>query len=330
MDKDQELIYHVVDEVVVPKPGNQRTPGRAVRMEVNVAAGTNRTIELTDAEQADFDERARKHEEERPIREAQARQQKAAAEEYRASLHYEQRLVAFVDVLGWRSAVERSVADPEQVQKLGLALTVMQGHGKMLDSIRERFPNSARLSQFSDSIIVSAQLTAEGFSELLNGISFLSRVFPWQGLWLRGGITVGPVYHNNNIAFGPAIVEAYELESKKADAPRIILSDSAVGWIVEHARFGGFSDEGTWRRLGDEHWFLDFLQPITKRTFLDSEKPLQQSIDGCKHHFEMIRKPIAHGLATFTDTRIKAKYLWLAQYFNAIVAEYPEARVDPF
>ena len=46
-----------------------------------------------------------------------------------------------------------------------------------------------------------------------------------KGILLRGGITVGQLCHKDNIVYGPAMVEAYELESKSAIYPRVIVSE---------------------------------------------------------------------------------------------------------
>ncbi|WP_338988091.1 hypothetical protein KST01_03635 [Fusobacterium animalis] len=35
-----------------------------------------------------------------------------------------------------------------------------------------------------------------------------------KGVYIRGGMTYGKLYHENNICFGPAMVEAYSLEQK--------------------------------------------------------------------------------------------------------------------
>lgn len=40
------------------------------------------------------------------------------------------------------------------------------------------------------------------------------------GFLTRGGITIGPVHHRDNIIFGPALIEAVALE-KEAHYPRI-------------------------------------------------------------------------------------------------------------
>jgi hypothetical protein len=320
-------VYHVVNGERVPKPGNQLSPGRRYGHVADFEKGQY-LLEFTDAEEAQRDEEERKWEAERPAREAKVAEERAAAEAYRATLHYDNRVVAFVDVLGWGDAVARSVADPELIKTLGLALTAMEGQGKMFDFMRAQFPDSAQLSQFSDSIIISAAPTVEGFSQVLHALSFLRGVFPRSGLWLRGGITMGLAYHRNSIAFGPAIAEAYDLESRRAGAPRIILSNSAIAWLAKHGR--PLLSRPAWRRHWDQEWFMDFLQPLTGRTFLDVEKPSEQSINLARLHFETIRKPIAHGLATFAEHRTKAKYLWLASYFNVLLAEYPEVKVEPF
>lgn len=43
------------------------------------------------------------------------------------------------------------------------------------------------------------------------------------GLLLRGGITSGDMYVQDDIIFGPALTEAYLLEEKNAKVPRIII-----------------------------------------------------------------------------------------------------------
>ena len=47
-----------------------------------------------------------------------------------------------------------------------------------------------------------------------------------DGYLLRGGISYGDAFHDNLSFFGPAVEEAYILESKKAVTPRILLADS--------------------------------------------------------------------------------------------------------
>ena len=45
---------------------------------------------------------------------------------------------------------------------------------------------------------------------------------------MRGGLTVGPTHHSKDFVFGTAATEAYELESKIASAPLVLLSAEVV------------------------------------------------------------------------------------------------------
>ncbi|MCE2706563.1 MAG: hypothetical protein LW807_05745 [Proteobacteria bacterium] len=52
-----------------------------------------------------------------------------------------------------------------------------------------------------------------------------------KGVLLRGGITKGLLHHNKNKVFGDALIDAYELESKVANYPRIIISKKLINII---------------------------------------------------------------------------------------------------
>ncbi len=46
------------------------------------------------------------------------------------------------------------------------------------------------------------------------------------GVLVGGGVSFGPLYHDASVVFGPALVEAYHLESDCAKFPRVIGSDA--------------------------------------------------------------------------------------------------------
>jgi hypothetical protein len=49
-----------------------------------------------------------------------------------------------------------------------------------------------------------------------------------RGFLVRGGLTVGPLHHTNELVMGPAMNRAYKLESKKAQRPRVIVDRSVL------------------------------------------------------------------------------------------------------
>jgi hypothetical protein len=59
------------------------------------------------------------------------------------------------------------------------------------------------------------------FSRLLSRIAAAALQ---AGLLIRGGATIGKLYHANGISFGEAMIEAFRLETRTAIYPRVVLS----------------------------------------------------------------------------------------------------------
>ena len=63
-------------------------------------------------------------------REAIRNRQEEEAKKFRESLIYENRIVAFIDVLGWYNAITKSDNDPELTKDLGVALSLFHSQKK--------------------------------------------------------------------------------------------------------------------------------------------------------------------------------------------------------
>jgi hypothetical protein len=96
------------------------------------------------------------------------------------------------------------------------------------------FKNSIDYKAFSDCICISIPTHIDGLHFLQIVKSFLSVISAFQMAMLelddkcyfiRGGISVGQYYHDDNMIFSPALIEAYELENKKAIVPRILIAE---------------------------------------------------------------------------------------------------------
>lgn len=141
------------------------------------------------------------------------------------------RWVAYLDILGWKELVEKSRSNSKLIEKLTYIATEFP---------KQRPENShyfaPHVTQFSDSIVVS--IPADGQLHQARDL-LLNRLFMfWKNLlceeiFIRGGITIGEMYHRGDVAIGPALIEAYLLESRKAIYPRILISDAAATHIGE-------------------------------------------------------------------------------------------------
>jgi hypothetical protein len=52
------------------------------------------------------------------------------------------------------------------------------------------------------------------------------------GFLIRGGATIGKLYHAQGVIFGEALIEAYKIESRTAIYPRIVLSNKITSNTV--------------------------------------------------------------------------------------------------
>ena len=133
---------------------------------------------------------------------------------------YERRIVCFFDILGWKDHIDRAGDDPEELERLALFPSIMTS-----ELVKEKSSSTHRLTAFSDCVVVSC---LESQTDLMNYIQGLSKIFlaaATYGLFMRAGVTIDNIYHDDRIVFGPALNRAHYLEST-GDYPRIILDDS--------------------------------------------------------------------------------------------------------
>src|SRR5690606_28453000 len=82
---------------------------------------------------------------------------------------------------------------------------------------------------FSDCLVISFKTSEE--SEIfftLQEIKWMIMRLVFQGILVRGAITYGKLIHTDKVLFGPALAEAYILESKAALYPRVILHKDII------------------------------------------------------------------------------------------------------
>ncbi len=142
-----------------------------------------------------------------------------------APVEYEQRVVAFLDVLGWGSAVSNSETDSELRRCLLNAAWALAAHVQnYVESDTVEHPSRDEYSQFSDSLVVSFPYEAPNdLLRLVRLVSEFQTTLLLSGFLLRGGVTVGSLFHSREIVFGPAMNRAYALEHEVAVHPRVVI-----------------------------------------------------------------------------------------------------------
>lgn len=134
---------------------------------------------------------------------------------------YEKRAVAFIDILGFKS-IANDVNNFEIIKKVA---TLIKKEKKNADKWNKSVKNNIFLENyFSDSIIMSSSLEFGGFYNLLKQVSFFMQMLIEYGFIARGGISIGDVYHKDGMIFGPALIEAVNIEQDIAIYPRVMMT----------------------------------------------------------------------------------------------------------
>lgn len=311
-------------------PGDIKDPKRRYSHTANVQTGEQYLMEFTDEEERQRDAEEHAWEASRPQREAEAKRQEEEAIKFRESLRYENRIVAFLDVLGWEKAIADSQKSGELTQKLGIALQGLASHVDMVTWQRQNagpggWPGDPMMTQFSDSLLISFADDRHAQSSLEMLLSALTHTLFIHGFVVRGAITQGELIHRASLTYGPALVTAYKLESSEAIFPRIIL-DRPLGekWgpgvPILDRDYKLLGHDRRWRQDDDTWYFFDHLSyPIGMRMSLPSG--ITSFAKEMMHRWgEIITLRITENL---NSPDVLRKYVWLARYYNKVCQENP-------
>jgi hypothetical protein len=122
---------------------------------------------------------------------------------------YEDRLLAFFDILGFSNLIEASVTHPSLTNTL---LNLFNSFNRLfLDFQSDDFA----ITSFSDTLCISSR-NPPNIVSFCCGLSAVVTSFLGLGYAVRGAVSRGLLYHNGNTIFGPCLVRAYNLEHRLA------------------------------------------------------------------------------------------------------------------
>jgi hypothetical protein len=148
---------------------------------------------------------------------------------------FENRAVAFVDVLGFKALVNAADAE-NNLASLSELVTLLSAAIPSFDATVDKSVPASQIPRhmyISDCIILSAPIADPAYKHY-NGLSIvvmrviqLSHLLLRAGYLIRGGISVGNVWHSDSNIVGPAYQEAFTLE-QEGEEPIVVLSSSAA------------------------------------------------------------------------------------------------------
>jgi hypothetical protein len=225
-------------------------------------------------------------------------------------------LVAFVDILGFKKMI---LCDPSGKQTVPMLEEAIEAAFSFANVGRDIKALSYRI--FSDNVCFWGGLDTGplALSVMVSTLAEFQLALMRRGLFCRGGLALGNHHASDYVLYGPAIVQAVELE-RVAKYPRILISNE----IMDHpdlAKMACFYYQ--FHKFGDDHWFVNYLWGIY---FKDKKYALA---DIAFHRAAVLSGMVQHK----DDERILEKYTWLRDYHNDAIGHLTygtdEMRIEP-
>jgi hypothetical protein len=161
---------------------------------------------------------------------------------------YSDRVVAFIDILGFGAIVQKLGEDSSLHAQIHYALShikLLKGYSLQAATAQSKL----QVSVFSDSIVISGE--ADNVHGVIWSAIHLQCNLLVSGILVRGGIACGRTVHADDILYGEGMLDAYNLESKAAIYPRIVLAPKLINKIKSEYRDVFLAKDN------DGLWFLD-------------------------------------------------------------------------
>lgn len=155
----------------------------------------------------------------------------------------EPRIICFLDILGFSEFVNRYDNDITStfLQDIQESFALAREH--LLEN-RNMYNKEAiehlEYQTFSDNVCISIPYF-DNENDFLSNFNILSiyvrglqMIMMSKGFFMRGGISIGSYYADNNIIFSKGLINAYKLESEKAIYPRILVDKLIIEKILNY------------------------------------------------------------------------------------------------
>lgn len=193
-------------------------------------------------------------------------------------------IVAFVDILGFSNMVKSDCENKSDASKY---FEVLREINKETREIGE-----CNITQFSDSVIFALTLSQENYLKMIKILAEYQMKLLYHSIICRGAIAYGKHYKEDDFMFSQALIEAYQLESKDAIYPRIVISENLLEYFKPLVK-----DVPYLLREKDGFYFVDYLANADKNVCQDLLTKFNCTLQ-------------------YQSLSVKEKYYWLYKYWE--------------
>ncbi|MCX2743730.1 hypothetical protein OO013_07635 [Mangrovivirga sp. M17] len=236
-------------------------------------------------------------------------------------MKYDIRVVAFIDILGFKNAVDSSLEDDDEFNRIKTALTdlneffITPKDKYEIDADR-KLNTDTQIIQVSDSLVISRLIQEQGgIYYMLSDCAFAIHLLISNGFLCRGSIKAGYLHHTESTMFGEAFIRAYQSEAE--EILPIVKFEKELFDVVK--LFPGPANKDY------EEWEIDFIKKNCKQLnekeyYLDYFTDYDDLVGGGEGtaaiHYQKLREIIIDGLKLPAETSAYKKYKWASEQFN--------------
>jgi hypothetical protein len=235
------------------------------------------------------------------------------------NVQYERCLIVYIDILGFKQKIDTE--SPNHISRcIRVIAEAVEPHrfkSTFPKLPRENFVNFSDLCVLWFSLEDDKKLPPVGWltSQILKIVQAQSLLLFDEQLLIRGGITIGPLARSYGQIFGPGLVRAYELESKQATYPRILVDECVIEELYRNPRLC-VHDPKT-----DAGYLKAMLQKDTDgKLFVDYLRVAAGELDdpaAYPRYMAKLRDFIDERLKEFAKVeRVREKYEWFSRYHD--------------
>ena len=255
---------------------------------------------------------------------------------------YEECIVTFLDILGFRDLVTRRSAG--EIRKV---LNVFRQEARPYspykdeeqeDPKKRRLISEVHMEIVSDAIVRARTIYTEYqdgalFHELMD-LLHTQVACIWDGILVRGAVTIDYIHVGKDLKgplFGPGLISAYLIEENKAIYPRIVMEEDIIKRLKE--------DRSLWKEGHTKHEEMGYLSELVKSdeagllyiNYLHAIKTEMEDYTDYLRFLQRHKQLIKEGSSVARTREVKMKYTWLKEYHNKQVAdEMNTSPIDEF
>lgn len=242
----------------------------------------------------------------------------------------EKAVICYADILGFRAEIKRAFASGEETQfleRIKGALDIAYGKVRKAQAAGGTDISVFDMKVFTDNVVVAYPVHDPdielGEGELGMVLMLFSEVqasLAADGFLLRGAIAFGDHYQDDDIAYGPALLEAVDLD-KSGSGPRLVIAPSAECQVARQL--------ASYRFIRDApHCDSLLIDPSDGRLFVNYLEAVFGYFpdDGIDYQLlGEIRDSVTNALKDHeSNPRVRRKYEWVATYHNYVCSDFAD------